>query len=217
MILLMQQLSSVESSTCPGHRVATQYLLSALEGHLPVDHLLQYRAANSKLPGHPELGLTPGVKFSSGRLGHMWPLVNGVALANRDKTIFCLGSDGSQQEGNDAEAARLAVAQNLNVKIIIDDNNVTIAGHPSEYLKGYEVHKTLLGHGLEVVTVQGEDIDALWAAFARVVTHQGPAASESHCPLLPFIVCADACKQSCPSASWLRVCLRSREPHTVMT
>ncbi len=120
---------------CPGHRVATQYLLAALEGHIPTDHLLQYRAANSKLPGHPELGLTPGVKFSSGRLGHMWPLVNGVALANRDKTVFCLGSDGSQQEGNDAEAARLAVAKNLNVKLIIDDNNVTIAGHPSEYLK----------------------------------------------------------------------------------
>ena len=146
----------------------------------------------------------------------MWPLVNGVALANRDKTIFCLGSDGSQQEGNDAEAARLAVAQNLNVKIIIDDNNVTIAGHPSEYLKGYEVHKTLLGHGLEVVTVQGEDIDALWAAFAKVVTHQGPAASESP-PSLSFIVFANACKQSCPSASWLRVYLRSRELHTVMT
>jgi transketolase N-terminal domain/subunit len=49
----------------------------------------------------------------------MWPLVNGVALANRDKTVFCLGSDGSQQEGNDAEAARLAVAQRLNVKLLI--------------------------------------------------------------------------------------------------
>jgi transketolase N-terminal domain/subunit len=80
---------------------------------------LHYREANSKLPGHPELGLTPGVKFSSGRLGHMWPLVNGVALANRDKAVFCLGSDGSQQEGNDAEAARLAVAQRLNVKLLI--------------------------------------------------------------------------------------------------
>jgi len=55
-----------------GHRVATQYILAALEGHLPVEHLLHYREANSKLPGHPELGLTPGVKFSSGRLGHMW-------------------------------------------------------------------------------------------------------------------------------------------------
>ena len=185
----------------PGHRVATQYLLAALDGHLPAEHLLQYRAANSKLPGHPELGLTPGVKFSSGRLGHMWPLVNGIALANRDKTVFCLGSDGSQQEGNDAEAARLAVAQNLNVKIIIDDNNVTIAGHPSEYLKGYEVQKTLLGHGLEVVTVQGEDIDALWGAFAKVITHKGPAASESWSPSLPFVVFADACQQnSCVQA-----------------
>ena len=57
-------------------------------------------------------------------------------MANPNATVFVLGSDGSQQEGNDAEAARLAVAQNLNVKILIDDNNVTIAGHPSEYLKG---------------------------------------------------------------------------------
>ena len=185
----------------PGHRVATQYLLAALDGHIPAEHLLQYRAANSKLPGHPELGLTPGVKFSSGRLGHMWPLVNGIALANRDKTVFCLGSDGSQQEGNDAEAARLAVAQNLNVKIIIDDNNVTIAGHPSEYLKGYEVQKTLLGHGLEVVTVQGEDIDALWGAFSKVITHKGPAASESWSPSLPFVVFANARQQnSCVQA-----------------
>ncbi|KAF7330200.1 Thiamine diphosphate-binding protein [Mycena venus] len=159
-----------------GHRVATQYILSALEGSLPVEHLMHYREANSKLPGHPELGLTPGVKFSSGRLGHMWPLVNGVALANRGKTVFCLGSDGSQQEGNDAEAARLAVAQHLNVKLLIDDNDVTIAGHPSEYLKGYDVTKTLEGHGLKVITVQGEDIDALWGAISSVVTYDGPAA-----------------------------------------
>lgn len=118
-----------------GHRVATQYLLSVLDGNLPVEHLLHYREANSKLPGHPELGLTPGVKFSSGRLGHMWPLVNGVAMADKSRSVFCLGSDGSQQEGNDAEAARLAVAQGLNVKLFIDDNDVTIA-YVSFYTKG---------------------------------------------------------------------------------
>ncbi|KAH9966952.1 thiamine diphosphate-binding protein [Lactifluus volemus] len=170
-----------------GHRVATQYLLSALEGHIPPEHLLHYREANSKLPGHPELGLTPGVKFSSGRLGHMWPMVNGVAMANRHRTIFCLGSDGSQQEGNDAEAARLAVAQNLNVKIIIDDNNVTIAGHPSEYLQGYNVPQTLAGHGLKIVTVQGEDIDALWGAFVQIITHDGPAAIISKRVMAPGV------------------------------
>jgi len=106
-------------------------------------------------------------------------MVNGVALANRDKTVFCLGSDGSQQEGNDAEAARLAVAQNLNVKLLIDDNDVTIAGHPSEYLKGFDVAKTLQGHGLKVFTVQGEDIDALWGAISSIVTYDGPAAGVS--------------------------------------
>jgi len=159
-----------------GHRVATQYLLSALEGSLPAEQLMHYREANSKLPGHPELGLTPGVKFSSGRLGHMWPMVNGVAMANKDKTVFCLGSDGSQQEGNDAEAARIAVAQNLNVKLLIDDNDVTIAGHPSEYLKGFDVAQTLQGNGLKVITVQGEDIDALWGAVSAIVNYNGPAA-----------------------------------------
>jgi transketolase N-terminal domain/subunit len=105
-------------------------------------------------------------------------MVNGVALANRDKTVFCLGSDGSQQEGNDAEAARLAMAQNLNVKLLIDDNDVTIAGHPSDYLKGYDLTKTLEGHGLKVITVQGEDIDALWGAVSSVVQHTGPAAGK---------------------------------------
>lgn len=48
--------------------------MSTLHGDLPAERLLQYRAAHSHLPGHPELGFTPGVKFSSGRLGHVWAL-----------------------------------------------------------------------------------------------------------------------------------------------
>ncbi|KAL2840297.1 thiamine diphosphate-binding protein [Aspergillus pseudoustus] len=159
-----------------GHRVATQYLLAALDGKIDPDHLLNYRDANSKLPGHPELGLTPGVKFSSGRLGHMWGMVNGIAMAHRDKAVFMLGSDGSQQEGNDAEAARIAVANKLNVKLFIDNNDVTIAGHPSQYLKGYELERTLGGHGLHVVRAQGEDVDSLYAAMVEVISTPGPAA-----------------------------------------
>lgn len=159
-----------------GHRVATQYLMAALHGELPAEQLLHYRTADSKLPGHPELGLTPGVKFSSGRLGHIWPYVNGVALANPGKVVICLGSDGSQQEGNDAEAARLAVAQHLNVKLVIDDNDVTIAGHPSKYLPGFSVTKTLEGHGLAVDEGDGEDLDALYRRLCYAVTTPGPIA-----------------------------------------
>lgn len=68
-------------------------------------------------------------------------MTNGVAMANPEKITILLGSDGSQQEGNDAEAARLAVAQQLNIKLFIDDNDVTIAGHPSQYFPGFSVEK----------------------------------------------------------------------------
>ncbi len=159
-----------------GHRVATQYLMAVLDGDLDADRLLHYREFLSHLPGHPERGFTPGVKFSSGRLGHMWPFVNGVAMANPDKTVFMLGSDGSQMEGNDAEAARLAVAQNLNIKLLIDDNDVTIAGHPSDYLPGFDVARTLAGHGLSVNSGDGEDIDDLYARMCAAVLAEGPVA-----------------------------------------
>lgn len=159
-----------------GHRVATQYLISVLRGELPAEALLQYRAAHSRLPGHPELGFTPGVQFSSGRLGHLWPFVNGVALAHPGKTVFCLGSDGAQQEGDDAEAARFAVAHGLNVKLVIDDNDVTIAGHPSQYQPGYDLERTLGGHGLATLSGDGEDLDDLHGRLCRAVASDGPVA-----------------------------------------
>ncbi len=171
-----------------GHRVATQYLMSVLNGDMPAEKLTEYRAAHSHLPGHPELGFTPGVKFSSGRLGHMWPYVNGVAIANPNKVLFCLGSDGSQQEGDDAEAARLAVAQGLNVKLIIDDNDVTIAGHPSKYLTGCSTAKTLAGHGLTVLEGDGEDLDSLYANICKAINTDGPVAIINHRKMCPGIV-----------------------------
>eukprot|EP00913_Durusdinium_trenchii_P020463 g19223.t1 len=150
-----------------GHRVATQYLFAVLHGQMA------------------ELGLTEGIAFSSGRLGHMWGHVNGVALAERERLVCCFSSDGSQMPGNTAEAARMAVAQQLNVKLFIDDNDTTIAGHPSSYMKGFNVGQTLQGHGLRSEDVQGEELDALYGAMRRAVLHDGPYAvviKRSMCP-----------------------------------
>jgi transketolase len=159
-----------------GHRVATQYLLSVLNGHMPAERLLHYREYNAGLPGHPEKSVTPGVEFSSGRLGHLWAFCNGVALANPGKAVVMLGSDGSQMEGDDAEAARLAVAQQLNIKILVDDNNVTIAGHPQEYLPGYDLSRTLNGYGMTAETTMGEDLDALYVDLCRAFSDARPHA-----------------------------------------
>jgi transketolase len=159
-----------------GHRVATQYLLSVLNGDMPAERLLHYREYDGGLPGHPEKGLTPGVEFSSGRLGHLWAFCNGVAMANPGKAVVLLGSDGSQMEGDDAEAARLAVAQQLNIKVLVDDNNVTIAGHPQEYLPGYDLSRTLNGYGLTTETTMGEDLDALHVDLCRAFSDPRPHA-----------------------------------------
>ncbi|MHC4941246.1 MAG: transketolase C-terminal domain-containing protein [Planctomycetota bacterium] len=159
-----------------GHRVAIQYLMSVLNGEMEAERLLHYREADARLPGHPERNFTEGVKFSSGRLGHIWPHCNGVALANPGKSVVVFGSDGAQQEGNDAEAARFAVSRGLNVKLFIDDNDVTIAGHPSDYLRGFDVAKTLQGHGVPTDTGDGEDLDALHARMRAAFTTDGPVA-----------------------------------------
>ena len=159
-----------------GHRVATQYLLSVLNGAMPAERLLHYREFDSGLPGHPEKLLTPGVEFSSGRLGHMWAFVNGVAMANPGKAVVLLGSDGSQMEGDNAEAARLTVGKQLNVKVLVDDNNVTIAGHPQEYMVGYDLSRTLSGYGVTTETTMGEDIDALYIDLCRAFADNRPHA-----------------------------------------
>ncbi|RLC16880.1 MAG: transketolase, partial [Deltaproteobacteria bacterium] len=159
-----------------GHRVAAQYQMAVLNGHMPVESLFHYREFESGLYGHPERDDAKGIFFSSGRLGHLWSYVNGIATANPEKTIVMFGSDGSQQEGGDAEAARYAVAQNLNVKLFIDDNDVTIAGHPSEYLKGFSVVTTLKGHGMPVETCDGEDLAALYRNIQKILSTDGPIA-----------------------------------------
>ena len=159
-----------------GHRVAIQYMMAALNGYMPVDQLLHYREFDQGLYGHPERDDDRGIFFSSGRLGHLWSYVNGVAMAHPEKTVVMFGSDGSQQEGSDAEGARFAVAHNLDVKLLIDDNDVTIAGHPSTYMPGFSVRQTLEGHGLPVDSGDGEQYAALFQRIRSALTRKGPQA-----------------------------------------
>lgn len=171
-----------------GHRVAIQYLMSALNDNMPLEKLLEYREPNGGLPGHPERGYTPGILFSGGRLGHTWGFANGIARANPGKTIIMIGSDGSQEEGNDAEAARKCVAQNLNVKLFLDDNDVTIAGHPKDYMPGYDLEKTLSGHGVSTrVCKTPEDVAKLYSAMQSVLIKEGPQALINRRKMAPGI------------------------------
>ena len=93
-----------------GHRVAMQYIMAVLNGQAAAESLLHYREYGQGLYGHPERQEEGGLHFSSGRLGHLWSYVNGVAEANPGKTLFMFGSDGSQQEGDDLLPSNTNVA-----------------------------------------------------------------------------------------------------------
>ncbi len=175
-----------------GHRVATQYLLSVLNGAMPAEKLLHYREFDSGLPGLPEKLLTPGVEFSSGRLGHLWAFCNGVALAHPGKGG---GSarlpTAAKWKATMPKPRGLTVAKQLNVKLLIDDNNVTIAGHPQEYLAGYDLTRTLSGYGLATETTMGEDLDALYVDLCRAFGETRPHALVIKRPMAPGIVGAE--------------------------
>ena len=106
----------------------------------------------------------------------MWNYLNGLAIAHPTKKIVLFGSDGSQQEGNNAEAARFAVAHNLNIKLIVDDNNMTITGHPSDYMPGYNIKNTLEGYGIKSYECEAEDINALYENIRTILAVGGPVA-----------------------------------------
>jgi transketolase C-terminal domain/subunit len=108
-------------------------------------------------------------------------------MANPGKAVVLLGSDGSQMEGDDAEAARLAAGKGLKIKVLIDDNNVTIAGHPQEYMPGYDLTRTLSGYGLTTETTMGEDLDALYVDLCRVFNNPLPHALIIKRPMAPGI------------------------------
>lgn len=179
-----------------GHRVALQYVLAVLHGALPPEALLRYREYAGGLPGHPEADLTPGIGFCSGRLGHLWSHVNGLALAYPERSFILYSSDGAQQEGNNAEAARFAAAHGCRVRVLVDDNDTTISGSPSEYMHNYDVGATLAGLGIPADSGPGEELDSLHDRLRRALAAPGPAALVNKRPIAPGIPLVEGTPQA---------------------
>ena len=105
-----------------GHASMLLYSLLHLFGFdLPMEELQRFRQWESRTPGHPEHGLTPGVEATTGPLGQGFGNGVGMALAQRmvqarfprlgrllDGRVFGIVSDGDLMEGVASEAASLA-------------------------------------------------------------------------------------------------------------
>ena len=126
-----------------GHASMLLYSVLYLTGYdLTLDDLKQFRQWESKTPGHPELGYTPGVETTTGPLGQGIGNAVGMAVGeahlaavfNRDQKIidhnvYFIVSDGDMMEGVSHEASSFAGHLKLGKLIgFYDDNHITIEG-----------------------------------------------------------------------------------------
>ena len=166
-----------------GHGSMLIYALLHLTGYdLPMSELRNFRQLHSKTPGHPEVGVTPGVETTTGPLGQGIANAVGMALAekllaaefNRDghtvvdhRTYAFLG-DGCLMEGISHEACALAGAWKLNKLVALyDDNGISIDGAVRPWYVD-NVRLRFEGYGWDVIgPIDGQDADAVDAALAQ--------------------------------------------------
>ncbi len=155
-----------------GHGSMLLYSLLHLTGYdLSLDDIKQFRQLNSKTPGHPEFGHTPGVETTTGPLGQGFANGVGMAIAqkylsarfNRDShrpldyRIYAIVSDGDMMEGVQSESASLAGHLKLdNIIYFYDDNGITIDGS-TDLSFSEDVAARFRSYGWNVATADGNN------------------------------------------------------------
>lgn len=169
-----------------GHICPILYVSMAQAGYFPISELSTLRKMDSRLQGHPHRTSLPGVETTSGPLGEGLSQAIGIALAGRldHKTyqVYCLTSDGEQQEGNIWEAAMFAGKIGLDtVTQIIDRNNIQIDGTTETIMPLDSLVDKYRSFGWKVFEVDGNNIRAFIdvVAEARAV-HEKPTVIIAH-------------------------------------
>lgn len=155
-----------------GHSSIALYSILALRGYFPVEELLTFDAINSRLQGHPDMTVTPGVDMSSGSLGLGFAGALGIALGARAKqqsfTTYVMLGDGECNEGIVWEGAHVANRYALdNLIAIVDHNKLQQFGWRGETTAeritpytGTQLADRWKAFGWYVLEVDGHDIQA---------------------------------------------------------
>ena len=146
-----------------GHICPVRYAAMALSGYFPLEELKTLRKINSRLQGHPHRGSLPGLETTSGPLGEGISQAIGISLAARlDKKnyqVYCVASDGEQQEGNTWEALMFAGKNKLNnLTLIIDRNNIQIDGFTEDVMPLEPLAEKYQAFGWHVLECNGNNI-----------------------------------------------------------
>jgi transketolase len=110
-----------------GHSAIGLYAMLALRGYFGVDELCTFDAIGSRLQGHPDMTVLPGLDMSTGSLGLGLAAGVGIAagakLAGAEFTTFVMVGDGECNEGVVWESAHIAERYGLDNLVAIVDHN----------------------------------------------------------------------------------------------
>ncbi len=166
-----------------GHGSMLLYSLLHLTGYaLPIEELKAFRQMHSKTPGHPEVGLTPGVETTTGPLGQGLANAVGMALAERlladrfnreghtlvDHFTYTFVGDGCLMEGISHEVCSLAGTLGLaRLVVLYDDNGISIDGEVHNWFRDDTVAR-FQSYGWNVIAnIDGHDTWALEQAIGQ--------------------------------------------------
>ena len=158
-----------------GHCVAALYAVLAEKGFFPIETVIrEYSRFGSKFIGHPNNKL-PGIEMNSGSLGHGLPVAVGMALAQkmdgRPSRTYVVMGDGELAEGSVWEGAMSATQYKLdNLCAVVDRNRLQISGTTEEVMHQDSVEARFAAFGWNVISVDGNDIDAMNAAMDEAKT-----------------------------------------------
>ncbi len=158
-----------------GHSVGALYIALWSIGRLSDDDLKTFHKDATLLPAHPPAFGLPDIPFATGSLGHGLSLAAGTALGmkmNRNGgRVVCLTSDGEWQEGSTWEALIFASHRQLtNLTVLVDHNGLQGFGTTTEVASMAPLAERLKGFDVEVVSVDGHDVDALRHTLTRPAT-----------------------------------------------
>ena len=165
-----------------GHGSMLLYSVLHLTGYaLPIEELRKFRQLHSMTPGHPEVGVTPGVETTTGPLGQGLANAVGMALAERllaarfnrdgfpvvDHFTWVFAGDGCMMEGVSHEACSLAGTLKLSKLVVFyDDNGISIDGQVEHWFRDDTVRR-FEAYGWHVIPdIDGHDVAALDRAIA---------------------------------------------------
>lgn len=168
-----------------GHLCPTYYATLAEADIIPKDELDSLRQIESRLQGHPSRADLPLIETSTGSLGQGLSVGLGIALALRlDKSkskVYCISSDGEQEEGSVWEAAMAASHYKANNLIqIIDRNNLQIDGATESVIGLAPLKEKYQSFGWRVVEGDGHDFQELERAFNETQDNSKPVVIIAH-------------------------------------